>query len=153
MEMMAESTVTPVGEKHRNLTTTALLILPLVVLAGVILLFLKTGGGLNMAPPVPIETLTVERTLLQPGRIEIALRNTSPKNLTISQVIVNGAVWPYTNSYGTTIPRLGKATVRLIIHGLMVKLTLSACSRTTRFPLISKFRLLLKHRCRMPKHF
>src|SRR4030043_1571675 len=110
---MAESTITPVNKKHRNLTTTALLILPVVVLAGVILLFLKTGGGLDMASPVPIEALTVERTRLQPGRIEIALRNTSPKDLTISQVIVNDAVWPYTTSYGTTIPRLGKGTIVL----------------------------------------
>ncbi len=110
---MTENTVTSTGEKRHNSTITALLILPLIVLAGVILLFLKTGGGLALTSPAPIEALTVERTILRPGKIEIAVRNTSPEELTISQVIVNNAVWPYTTSGGATIPRLGTTTIIL----------------------------------------
>ncbi len=110
---MAESTITSVKNKRPNLGTIALLIVPLVLLAGVILLFLKTGGGLDMASPAPVEALAVERTILRSGKIEIALRNASPEDLTISQVIVNNAVWPYTTSSGTTIPRLGTATIFL----------------------------------------
>jgi zinc transporter, ZIP family len=110
---MAESTITSENKKRPNLATAALLIVPLVILAGVILLFLKTGGGLKMASPAPIEALAIERTVLHPGMIEIAVRNAGREDLTISQVIVNNAVWPYTISNGATIPRLGKATILL----------------------------------------
>jgi zinc transporter ZupT len=79
----------------------------------VIVLFLSTGGGLNLAPPAPVEDLAIERTVLRPGQIEITVRNTGPEELTIAQVIVNDAVWPYTVAPGPTIPRLETATVRL----------------------------------------
>jgi ZIP family zinc transporter len=110
---MAENTITSVNKKRPNLATIALLIVPLVILAGVILLFMKTGGGLKMASPAPIEALAIERTVLHPGKIEIGVRNASREDLTISQVIVNNAVWPYTISNGATISRLGKATITL----------------------------------------
>lgn len=110
---MAEGTAPPVSKKGPSLATTILLILPLVVLAGVILLFLKTGGGLDLTSPAPVEALTVERTVLRPDKIEIAVRNASPDDLTISQVIINNAVWPYTTSHGATIPRLGTTIISL----------------------------------------
>lgn len=111
---MVEEKLTPTLAKRPNLTLLALLILPLIALAGVILLFLFTGGGLDLDSPAPVEALTAERTHLRPGVIEISLRNSSPEDLTISQVIVNNAVWPFTTSNGATIPRLGATT--LILH-------------------------------------
>jgi zinc transporter ZupT len=60
-----------------------------------------------------VETLAVERTVLKPDQIEIELRNTSPEEVRIAQVIVNNAVWPFTISPGPTIPRLQTATVHL----------------------------------------
>jgi zinc transporter ZupT len=110
---MAERTISPTGEKRWNLTTLVLLVLPLAILGGVIALFLTTGGGLDLTSPVPIEALTVERTVLRPGKIEIAVRNAGPEDLTISQVIVNDAVWPYTTDQGATIPRLRTTTILL----------------------------------------
>ena len=110
---MADRTISPSREKRWNWTTAVLLVLPLVVLGGVIALFLTTGGGLNLAPPAPVEALTVERTVLRPGQIEIAVRNAGPEDLTIAQVIVNNAIWPYTASQGATIPRLGTSTIHL----------------------------------------
>ena len=41
------------------------------------------------------------------------MRNAGPEDLTIAQVIVNDAVWPYTIASGATIPRLGTATIHL----------------------------------------
>ena len=73
-------------------TTAILLILPLILLAGVIVLFLNTGGGLQLAAPAPVEALTVERVVLEPGSINIVVRNAGPEELTIAQVIVNEAV-------------------------------------------------------------
>lgn len=110
---MTESTISPVNKQGSRLAMVALLIGPLIVLAIVILLFLKTGGGLNLTSPAPIESLTIERTVLHPDKIEIAIRNSGPEDLTISQVIVNSAVWPYTTPDGATIPRLGTATLIL----------------------------------------
>ncbi|HYN82486.1 MAG TPA: hypothetical protein VES88_13360 [Gemmatimonadaceae bacterium] len=89
-------------------------IAPIVVLAAVIALFVSTrGAGLNVEPAVPIETVQFGRTILRPGEIELHLRNTSPQPITISQVSINEAIWPYTISPGRIIPRLGKAVLTL----------------------------------------
>ncbi len=103
----------PTTEKGFSLVTALLLILPLILLAGVIVLFLNTGGGLQLEAPAPVEALTVERTVLGPGSIDIIVRNAGPEPLTIAQVIINDAVWPMTVSPAPTIPRLGEATVHL----------------------------------------
>lgn len=108
---MAERTITPLKEKRLNPTMVALLILPLVILAGVILLFLRTGGGLNLAAPAPVEALTIERTVLRPGQIEIFVRNASPEDVTIAQAIINNAIWPVTVTPEATIPRLREARI------------------------------------------
>jgi zinc transporter ZupT len=91
----------------------ALLLLPLLLLGGVIYLFLSTGGGLNLSSPVPVEALTFERTVLRPGEIELTVRNNSPEALTVAQVVINEAVWPFTIEPGPTIPRLQTATLHL----------------------------------------
>lgn len=103
----------PVEKKGFNIVTALLLVLPLILLAGVIMLFLNTGGGLQLKSPAPVEALTVERTVLRPGSIDIIVRNAGPEELTIAQVIINDAVWPVTVSPGPTIPRLAEATVHL----------------------------------------
>jgi zinc transporter ZupT len=110
---MAENTIPQTKERRLSPTTAILLVLPLVILGGVIWLFVTTGGGLDLTSPAPVETLAVERTVLKPDQIEIELRNTSPEEVRIAQVIVNNAVWPFTISPGPTIPRLQTATVHL----------------------------------------
>jgi zinc transporter, ZIP family len=110
---VAEDTISPAKKGGLTWTTAVLLFVPLAILAGVILLFLSTGGGLKLTSPAPIEALAVERTTLEPGKIEIKLRNTSPQDLTVAQVIVNEAVWPFTISPAATIPRLRTATLYL----------------------------------------
>ncbi|NIW49288.1 MAG: metal transporter, partial [Gammaproteobacteria bacterium] len=77
-----------------------------------IALFLTTGGGLDLRPAAPVESLTVERTVLSPGNIDIHVRNGSPEALTISQVIINDAVWPVSIT-PNPIPRLSAATIHL----------------------------------------
>lgn len=109
--MAEKSTSTRIPSGIR-IQTVALLILPLVVLGVVIYLFLSTGGGLRLRSPAPVEALTVERTLLSPGSIDLRVRNSGPDDLRIAQVIINDAVWPATVT-PNPIPRLGKATVHL----------------------------------------
>ena len=108
-------------------TTILLILLPILVLGGVILLFLRTGGGLQLAPPVPVEDLTIERTRLTPGSIDLMVRNAGPQDLTIAQVAINNAIWPFSVSPSPTIPRLSQATVHLDyewVHGEAYSLSL-----------------------------
>ncbi|HWP85803.1 MAG TPA: metal transporter [Terriglobia bacterium] len=90
---------------------------PLLLLAGVIAVFVWTqGAGLNIRPAAPIETVQFERTILRPGQIELHLRNTSPEAITLAQININDAIWPYDVSPSRTIPRLGSATITLNYH-------------------------------------
>src|SRR3990170_5219607 len=100
----------------QNLRTLALFLIPVILLAAVIALFLQTGGGLSFESPVPIEDLTVERVILSGPpenvyHIEVIVRNNSPEPVTIAQVIVNEGVRPFTMEPSFTIPRLGTASV------------------------------------------
>jgi zinc transporter, ZIP family len=97
-----------------GLVSAARILLPLLLLAGVIALFVYSkGAGLNVTPAAPIETVQFGRTILRPGYIELHLRNTSPQSITVAQVSINEAIWPYAISPGRTIPRLGSAVVTL----------------------------------------
>jgi zinc transporter, ZIP family len=110
----SDSTETP-STKNNNLGKTALqLLVPIALLAGVILLFIRTNGaGLNAQPAAPIEALQFDRTILKPDQIELQVTNTSPQDMTISQIIVNDSFWMFQVKPNPVIPRLGKATITL----------------------------------------
>jgi zinc transporter ZupT len=97
--------------KRFSFRTFVLLLIPILLLAGVILLFLQTGGGLDLESPVPIEDLTIERYHLERGQIEFNVQNTGPDTLTIASVIVNEAVMPFEVTPSAEIPRLGRAVI------------------------------------------
>lgn len=87
-------------------------VIPILLLAAVIALFLVTGGaGLRIEPAVPVETLVFERTVLRPGEIEIVVRNTSPQAISLRALNINDGLWPFEVRPAPTIPRLGRATV------------------------------------------
>ena len=109
---MTEQT-SPTIKNRFNLRTFGLFLLPIILLAGVIVLFLNTSGGLDLESPVPIEELTIERYHLERDHIELRVRNTGPQELTIAQVIINDAIMPFETSPDSTIPRLGKATIQV----------------------------------------
>ena len=109
-----ETTVTPAPPRKAALNTLLLFLVPLLVLAGVIALFVSTNGaGLNVKPAAPLETVQFTRTILRPGEIRFHVQNTSPQELTITQIAINDAFWPFTASPRTTIPRLGTAVFTL----------------------------------------
>ena len=117
------------------------LLVPILLLAGVIALFVYTrGAGLNVTPAAPIETVQFGRTILRPGRIEVHLRNTSPQPITIAQVAINEAMWPFAVAPGPTLPRLGTAALALEypwVHGEAYEITLhsgNAIAFTTSIP-------------------
>ena len=100
------------SSRRSTLQTIAWLLLPILLLAGVIALFLA-GGGLSLETAAPVEALQIERYTLTRGRIDIHIRNAGAEPLQISQVIVNDAVWPFHVDPAGTLPRLGKATIFL----------------------------------------
>ncbi|MFN8427083.1 MAG: hypothetical protein U0X87_12615 [Anaerolineales bacterium] len=93
--------------------TFVLLLLPILLLAGVIALFLSTGGGLDLDSAAPVESLDIERYNLQQDMIELHVRNTGPEEITIAQIVVNEAVMPFTVTPNITIPRLGRAVIHI----------------------------------------
>jgi zinc transporter ZupT len=106
---MITTNQSPMSEK-----TVLLFGVPIVLLLSVIAVFLLTNGaGLNVEPAAPIEKLQFERTVLRPGIIELHVRNTSPQEITLAQVIINDAVWQFAASPSRTLPRMGQAIVTM----------------------------------------
>jgi zinc transporter, ZIP family len=96
-----------------TLRTFGLLLIPIILLAGVIALFLTTGGGLNLDSAAPVEGLDIERYVLQPNRIDLYVRNTGPEELTLAQVVINDAVMPFSVEPNASLPRLGEAVIHI----------------------------------------
>lgn len=89
-------------------------ILPLLLLAVLIVLLLRVGLlGVFQAAFPPVEELTIDRVALSPGQFVVHLTNGGPQEVTISQVLVDEAYWQYTADPGSTIKRLGRATLTL----------------------------------------
>lgn len=110
---MTNQNIPQMKAKSFKLANAVLLILPLVLLGGVIAIFLKNSGALRLALPVPVEALTIERTVLKPGSIDLMVRNASHQDVTLAQAIINDAVWLMSVTPSATIPRLSRATVHL----------------------------------------
>jgi len=109
---MTQSTL-PAGTKRFTIQTFVLLLIPILLLAGVIALFLSTGGGLRLASPVPVENLDVEKYILKHNSIDLYIRNTGPEDLNVASIIVNDAVMPFSVTPAATIPRLGRAQIHV----------------------------------------
>ena len=63
---------------------------PLALIALALATFaLLDGPGLTDRTGPPVEELAVERTVLEPGRIDLTVRNDGPDDVTLAQVIVN----------------------------------------------------------------
>ena len=109
---MTQSTSQPTTTRF-TFRTFVLLLVPIILLAGVIALFITTGGGLDLESPAPVEDLDVERYHLEPNSVELYVRNTGPDELTIATVIINDSVMPFKVDPSPTIPRLGRATIQV----------------------------------------
>ena len=83
---------------------------PLAVLAVAIGLFVALDApGLNRIG-VPQESLTVERTVLKPGEIQLHVRNDGPDRVRVRQVIVNDGFAPFTQT-NDDVGRLGGSEI------------------------------------------
>jgi zinc transporter ZupT len=88
--------------------------IPLALIAAAIVTFALLGGpGLGERTGPPVEEVSVERTLLHPGEIELTLRNDGPDPVEVAQVAVNDAYAPFAAEGGREIGRLDSATLRV----------------------------------------
>ncbi len=114
-DAMTETTLAPTPKAPLiRLPTPVLILLPLVLLIAVLILIVKTDGGLSERTLPPIETLTIERvTLPEPGMITVDLINDGPDEVSIAQVLVDDAYWQFTSSSDGPLGRLDRATLEI----------------------------------------
>jgi zinc transporter, ZIP family len=93
----------------------ALGLLPLALIGALIGGFALLGGpGLGERTGPPVEEVSVERTVLRPGTIELTLRNDGPDPVEVAQVAVNDAFAPFSADGGRQISRLGSTTLHVV---------------------------------------
>jgi zinc transporter, ZIP family len=87
---------------------------PLALIAVAIGAFALLGApGLGERTGPPVEEVSVERTVLRPGEIELTLRNDGPDPVEVAQVAVNDAYSPFVATEGREIGRLGSTTIQI----------------------------------------
>jgi zinc transporter, ZIP family len=87
-------------------------LLPLLGLGVLLALIVLNGAGVERNDLPPVEDLSVERVdLPTENEFVLSIRNGGPEPVTLSQVVVNDALWDFRVEPDTTIPRLDSAEV------------------------------------------
>ena len=85
-------------------------LVPLLILGVAIAAFVALDAPGLERNGVPVEELSVERTVLHPGEIELTVRNDGPDPVTIAQAVVNDGFADFSQT-SEEIGRLGASTV------------------------------------------
>ena len=111
----AGSPLSPEPRRESRLPLWVTGLAPLVLLAGLVLVFLRFGPvGVFRAAYPPVEELTLERIRLpRPGVMEVSVVNGGPEAVTIAQVMVDDANWVHTVNGSRRVERLDRRTVRI----------------------------------------
>ena len=102
------------GENERGPGWVLLGLLPLLGLGVLLAFIVLSGAGVGRQDAPPVEDLSVQRvTLPTEGEFVLSVRNGGPEPVTLSQVVVNDAIWDFEAEPSNEIPRLGSATVNI----------------------------------------
>ena len=102
------------ADRVRGVPSWVLGLVPLLLIVAAIGAFSALGGpGLGERLGPPAEELAVEHTALEPGRIELTVRNDGPDAVSVAQVVVNDAFAAFEGA-DEPIGRL--ATEKLVIE-------------------------------------
>jgi len=90
-------------------------IAPLLLLGALVAVFIAVDPTSVLRTGfLPVEELTIERvTLPEPGVMRVHVVNGGPEPVTVAQVMVDEAYWKHEIDGDRTIPRLGRATIRI----------------------------------------
>ncbi len=102
------------GKSERGPAWVLLGLVPLLGLGLLLAFMVLNGAGVDRTDRPPIEDLSVQRVAL-PTEHEfvVSVRNGGPEPVTLSQVVVNDALWDFRAEPDNTIPRLGSAEVTI----------------------------------------
>jgi zinc transporter, ZIP family len=99
--------------KLGGLPSWALGLLPLLLIAAAVAVFVALDApGLKGRTGPPLEELTVERTVLRPGTIELTVRNDGPDAVRIAQVSINDGFADF-KSEDSAIGHLDSAAIKV----------------------------------------
>jgi ZIP family zinc transporter len=102
------------GSEPRGVPAWVLGLAPLLLVTAAVAAFAALGApGLSERRGPPAEELAVERTRLEPGRIDLTVRNDGPDAVRIAQVMVNDAFVAFTGA-DEPVGRLATATVHIV---------------------------------------
>lgn len=89
-------------------------IVPIGLLLLTLAVIVSTGAGLRNNGAPPIETLAVQRVWLPaPDEIRLSVLNDGPDAITIAQVMIDDAYWPFTIDGDMTLGRREGATLSI----------------------------------------
>ncbi|MEK8131903.1 ZIP family metal transporter [Paenibacillus filicis] len=88
-------------------------VLPVALLIALVIAIMTLGTGINEEPPVPIEKMDIEKTVLTDNGITLTVLNSGPEELTIAQVMIDDAYWNFTMEPSATIPRMSRAVMSI----------------------------------------
>ena len=89
-------------------------LIPLVLLAGLIALFVNTNPlRVTNADLPPVEDLSFQRINVTANGVEVQIRNAGQDPITVAQVLVDEAYWTYTIWPDFTLKRLQTATINI----------------------------------------
>jgi hypothetical protein len=90
-----------------------LVLVVICLLLGLLAISLVAHTAMTSSASTPSGSVKVTQTHLQPGMITFQLRNDDMQAVTIAQVAVNDAFWPFTAAPGATIAPHAAATITL----------------------------------------
>lgn len=103
-------------------------LLPLILLAVLLVFFLKFGPlGVLKSNIVPLENAFIQRVVFTPDHITLDVFNDGPEPVTIAQVLVNDAYWQFMMNPTNTLQPLEKAKIDISypwLEGDFEKITL-----------------------------
>jgi ZIP family zinc transporter len=92
-----------------------LALVPLLLLGALLVVIVRWGPaeairGQNFPP---VERLTFQRVVLEPGAIVVSLMNDGPDAVNVAQVQVDDAFWTFTADNGVAMDHLGRTNLRI----------------------------------------
>jgi len=92
-----------------------LALLPLVLLGALLAVIIRSGpaDAVRGENYPPVERVTFQRVMLEPGGIVVSVMNDGPDAVTIAQVQVDDAFWTFTADDGVALRHLGRTTLRI----------------------------------------